>query len=99
MKIRQYRPAFVTGFDNETSYFSSVEDLQKIPWVANFAEPIGGGLAFDGFFHGDQKTLMAVYGNNKEWWVVGFADVDLSALGIPKWTAPADLFPPRDAMS
>lgn len=34
--IKQYRPAFVTGYENQTIEFNSVEELLKIEFVDNF---------------------------------------------------------------
>ena len=36
-KIRQYRPTFVTGFENETVEFDTQKQLLNIKWVKSFS--------------------------------------------------------------
>jgi len=33
MKIRQYKPAFFEGFETEAAEFSTIEELEAIPFV------------------------------------------------------------------
>lgn len=78
MKIRQYRPAFFEGFENETCEFSTLEEMKYIPWVKGFTEIKN----FHRFSYSDNH-LMAEYREGKEWWVVG----TLSEIpeGLKKW--------------
>lgn len=65
--IRQYRPAFFEGFENETVEFSSLKEMLEIPWVKHFST--------DPTFHQfsiSNDNLMAEYREGREWWVVGF---------------------------
>lgn len=81
--IKQHRPAFFSGFENEVVSFDTLEELLAIPFVANFAQDM------DHPFHrfsidGDGRTLMAEYDDGYVWWVVGFID-DASGLDLPMW--------------
>ena len=76
--IRQYRPAFFEGFENETVEFSSTKELINIPFVKNFCDD-----GFSGFAISDEH-LIATYKNGKEWWVVGTLS-DPSTVKLPMW--------------
>jgi len=68
MKIRQYRPAFFEGFETETAEFSTIEELEAIPFVkrhTNAADHHRLSLTRD-------NTLMAEFQGGKRWLVVGF---------------------------
>lgn len=68
MKIRQYRPAFFEGFEIETAEFSTVEELESIPFVkrhTNAGDHHRLSLTKD-------NTLMAEFEGGKRWLVVGF---------------------------
>lgn len=77
-EIRQHRPAFFEGFENETVPFDSLEELVKIPWITNF-------LKSPNFhqFSASDNMLMAEYRGGREWWVVGFLKNPVD--GLPKW--------------
>jgi len=78
MTIKQYRPAFCEGFEDETSTFNSRGELETIPWVANFkTDP-----TFFQFSISD-NMLMAEYRKGTEWWVVGFFSEPVDFL--PEW--------------
>lgn len=66
MQIRQYRPDFFEGFNNETAQFNTLDEMLAIPWIKNFA-------AIQGFyrFRIDRDHLIAEYREGREWWVVG----------------------------
>jgi hypothetical protein len=76
--IRQYRPAFFEGFENETVEFSTTRELLDVPFVKNFCHD-----GFSGFAVSDEH-LMATYKNGKEWWVVGTLS-DPHLVKLPKW--------------
>lgn len=78
-EITQYRPAFFEGFENETVDFDNLEDLLKIPFVANFTTNRG----FNRFSVSGQM-LMAEYHNGKKWLVVGYIK-NPEGLGLPEW--------------
>jgi hypothetical protein len=93
-KIRQYRPAFFDGFENQTVEFNSIEELIKIDWVDGCTKEIGG--KYDKKFHqfsickerGDtESTLMAEYNDGFTWWVVGFIDDEEIIKNMPTWVA------------
>jgi len=76
--IRQYRPAFFEGFENETVEFSTDEELINIPFVKNFSN--------DKFSHYavSDNHLMAIYDDGFEWWVIGTIQCPAS-VKLPKW--------------
>lgn len=84
-KIRQYRPNFVTGYDNADVEFNTLEELLNIDFVKNFS-------AHDTFLrysiskddYKDEDTLMAEYEGGYEWYVVGFIATD-KELDLPIW--------------
>lgn len=79
--IAQYRPAYFSGFENETVAFETREQLLAIPWVASFA--------LDPTFHqfsisDDIGMMVAEYDEGREWWVVGkFRDA--ANVPLPRW--------------
>lgn len=90
-KIKQYRPGYFYGFENQEIIFNTEKELLEIDFVKNFSnEP--------NFFHfaistinkkrKDDKTekhyLIAVYENGSTWWVVGTLD-NVIDLEIPLW--------------
>lgn len=83
-QIRQYRPAFVTGFENETVEFDGVDALRAIEFVANFASiPHFHRFSVGVRDYGEQRrVLMAEYHGGAEWWVVGFLDC---MVDLPVW--------------
>jgi len=76
--IRQYRPAFFEGFENETVEFSTTKELLDVLFVKKFCSE-----GFSGFAVSDEH-LMATYKNGKEWWVVGTLS-NPSLVKLPKW--------------
>lgn len=77
MKIRQYRPSYFEGFENETCEFSNLEELLSIPWVKNFQSEYFHRFSYS------QNKLMAEYHEGKEWWVAGM--LEGIPEGLPKW--------------
>ncbi len=77
-EIRQYRPAFFEGFENEAVQFDTLSGLLQIPWVANFAD----AQDFHQFSLSD-NALMAEYRGGRKWRVCGFLKNTVDWL--PKW--------------
>jgi hypothetical protein len=95
-QIRQYRPAYFSGFENETRAFTSLKELLNIEWVDNFRKLPNGQI--DPNFHrysisrhsdhkGYEYALMAEYKNGYYWWVVGFVDENEIIKELPVWVA------------
>lgn len=93
--IKQYRPAFVSGFENQTVKFNSLEELFNIEFVDNFKFHIFETKINNPDFHrfsisiqNGHKILMAEYKQGTEWWVVGFIEGgDDIIKELPKWVA------------
>ena len=69
--VRQYRPAYFTGFETEHYRALSREDILNAPWAKNFKQ-----ANFTKFvikpYTADELIVSAHY-DNGEHWVVGFA--------------------------
>jgi hypothetical protein len=71
--IEQYRPNYVSGYENNKNTFKSIQELLNIDWVSNFkSDKFYQFSMCHKSFHGDQNTLIAEYNNGEEWYVVGF---------------------------
>ncbi len=86
-RIRQYRPAFISGMENATVEFETVEQLLAIPFVAGFTEPVE--WPFHRFSisprqNGGRDVLMAEYDEGRHWWVVGFIEQP-GQVDLPQW--------------
>lgn len=77
-EIRQHIPDFCEGFDKATAAFDSLDELLKIPFVANFMSSPN----FHQFSVSDNH-LMAEYRGGREWWVVGY--LKNPNIGLPAW--------------
>jgi hypothetical protein len=82
-QIRQYRPAFFEGFEEETVPFNTTEELVQIPFVKRHQE-VGGG-EFQVTKHGRGYALMIV--RPDQWFVVGFMPT-LEGVNLPHWSPP-----------
>jgi len=80
--IKQYRPAYFSGYENKTNNFNSLDELLNIEWVKSFSE-------YKDFFRfsieiADEReknhTLLAEYKNGESWYVIGFIDKDTCKL-------------------
>lgn len=78
-QIRQHRPAFFEGYENQTSGFETTNDLLQIDWVANFAS-----MKDFHIFSMADNHLMAEYKGGREWWVVGTVKEPQSVY-LPQW--------------
>jgi len=78
-RIRQHRPAFVTGFENEVVKFNTAEELLEIEFVKNFSRN-------DNFYRYSlgSGALMAEYEDGYEWWVIGHID-NAEEVNLPMW--------------
>lgn len=77
-QIKQHRPAFFEGWENEVVDFESKDDLLAIPFVSNFATQPG----FHQFSFGN-NLLMAEYQEGRKWWVVGYLKEPVA--GLSEW--------------
>ena len=73
--------------------FETALSLISLPWVNQFTEDDLTAFPFTSFQWGDdghKDLLMAVYGENKEWWVVAYVEPrgTLASLGFQRWRAP-----------
>lgn len=68
--VRQYRPAWFTGFENEAVRNIPFEEILTCPWFRNFEHE--GFRRFTFCEYGDELMISAHY-NNGEHWVAGFA--------------------------
>lgn len=93
-KITQYRPNFVSGFENDTAHFNSTDELFEIPFVKNFKnEGTSLGSKFFQFSQDEYSVsqpekrfvLLAEYDCGKLWYVVGFTDDNEIIKTLPKW--------------
>ena len=81
--IRQHRPAFFEGWENEVVNFNTVEELLAIPFVKNFSDqPNFDKYSISKSDMGDM--LMAEYDGGLIWWVVGHLK-EAEDLQIPVW--------------
>lgn len=85
-KIKQYRPAFFTGFPDLLEIeFDTVDELLAIPFVASWqTDPEFYKFSIcgrDGY--GKMLTLICEQDEGASWWVVGFLDSDVPSL--PAW--------------
>lgn len=91
MVLHRYTPAFMDS-EPVNVEFADTEALRAIPWVKRFEEQQFNGHAFSGFRRdGDARRdiLMAVYGNNDAWLVVGFTEAgELERIGLLNWQRP-----------
>jgi hypothetical protein len=81
MRVRRYRPAFFSGFDDEEAPADTVEELLAIPWVHSWTE--------DENFHRLSVVdgmLMAELNGGRTWWVIAMFD-ELGTFGLPAWEA------------
>jgi hypothetical protein len=93
-KIKQYRPSFFSGFENEDIEFNSVEELLAIDWVKNFAnesnqpQPKFHQFSISELEHPSDELkylLMAEYKEGTEWYVVGYINATEIINTLPTW--------------
>ena len=80
--VRQYRPNYFSGYDNEVVHNIEYADILSVPWCENFKSDL-----FDHFsiskYNEDELIIEAHY-KNREHWVVGFA-VDTKNAFAQNW--------------
>lgn len=69
-KVRQYRPAYFTGFDNDVISDVEYDKITEVPFMSNFKHE--GFKEFKLSEYGDELIIVAYYGDGKHW-VAGFA--------------------------
>jgi hypothetical protein len=83
--IKQYRPAYFSGYENELSSFNSLKELLNIKWVKQFSKSKNFyrySIDLADSYSSSRHTLMAEYKNGTEWWVIGFIDKNTEIKGI-----------------
>lgn len=92
--IKQHRPAYFSGFDNEEKSFSSLEELLNIEFVNSFKLLPNGELNPDFHQYSISKEqshipngciLMAEYKKGLEWWVIGYINDNEIIKELPIW--------------
>ncbi len=93
--IKQYRPGYFTGYENEIKEFNSLEELLELDFVVNFRKT--PNISIDPKFHqysisknssGSSEfpyVLMAEFRNGTEWWVVGYISETEIIKELPVW--------------
>jgi L-rhamnose mutarotase len=92
--VRQYRPAFFSGFETDEADVETVAELLAIPfikrWVDREANPNLTRLSISSHPYIGAYNLMAEIDNNREWWVVAILTSDEPDHPIlkemPEWT-------------
>jgi hypothetical protein len=69
--VRQYRPAYFTGFTNQVVRDVAYDDITKVPWAESFKHAGFSHFAVEPY-HGDELIISAHYTDGKHW-VMGFA--------------------------
>jgi hypothetical protein len=95
--IKQYRPGFFTGFENELKEFNSLDELFSLDFVDNFKKFPNKELdpKFHRFSiskmtntqHEYPYVLMAEFKDGTEWWVVGYISENEITNQLPVWEA------------
>lgn len=78
--VRQYRPNFVTGFENSVVHGLTYEEIPAIPWADNFKH--SGFSHFTVSPYEGELIIEAHYTDGKHW-VVGFALPEDSEIKAP----------------
>jgi hypothetical protein len=92
--IYQHVPAFAWDPRDEVKKadFNTLEELLQVPWVKvweNGFNVKGENIKFSHWAL-SENNLMAVYGENEAWWVVGYIET-LSGIDLPEWEPPKKL--------
>ena len=88
-ELTQRRPAYYTGFENETFQFETVDELLELDWVKNFAKRDDFhrfSVASRNPDKYSRRTLMAEYQKGDEFWAIGFLKEDVPELA--SWRMP-----------
>lgn len=87
MRFVQHVPSFVDHVDPTRAEIADLESLLKLPCVAQWTKGMDGHK-FSHWARSDE-CLMAVYGDNTAWWVVGYV-TEIEKLGLPVWNPPKE---------
>lgn len=75
--VRQYRPAYFSGFDTEYYHASSRTDVLNAPWLGNFKgdhhDKDGGFKEFVVEPYTKDELIISAHYNSGAHWVAGFA--------------------------
>ena len=83
IRLRQYAPTFVEGFEPNVATVSSVAEMLALPWVQAFAEIPG----FHRWSYKDRLLMLEREGGRK-WLVVAMIEEgDVPATELPDWKA------------
>ena len=82
IQLRQYIPAFFSGFEPQTAEISSLYELDSVDWIHRWSED----PKFDRFAHDlwPGKCLIAEMKDGKHW-VVAFSSESLFSLPLAKF--------------
>ena len=90
-KIRQHRPAYMSGWDDEVVDFETTEQLLAIPFVKNFRDADPENFHQFSIGHGSLPALMAETHGGEKWWCIGFLDT-ADGIELPAWKTPYKLY-------
>lgn len=78
MRIERYRPAFVTGFEDEYAEVQTFDELMDVEWIKSWSENkdfYRYSICIDKTYNKNKQrtpshNLMCELKNGAEWWVV-----------------------------
>lgn len=95
MIIRQHIPNSCSGVEPKKCLVNSLTEMEAVPWIEIWKaswQTTTRSVPFTGFMWPELppgQLLMAVYGNNEKWWVVGYVrDGSLADFGLLEWKPP-----------
>src|SRR5262249_32897584 len=72
--VRQYRPAYFTGFENGVVRDVAYDDITKVPWAENFKHPDFSHFTVEKYgTEPDGELIIEAHYKTGDHWVVGFA--------------------------
>ena len=85
--ITQHIPGFAdSGQQPDRAEFSTLEELERIPFVARWKTPPDGATFYR--FSKSDRHLMAELNSGSTFWVVGYL-ADADSVDLPTWRAPS----------
>ena len=76
--VRQYRPAYVSGFKDGVYDGVAKDDILKLPFCKNFE--YDGFVRFETKLYRDDESIIVAYYADGKYWVVGFFIPETSPL-------------------
>lgn len=70
--VRQYRPAYFSGFETEVARGVEYDKITEQSWFSNFKRAGFKKFTIEPYARGDELIISALYANGKSW-VAGFA--------------------------